>query len=145
MKMSHFFDRCTIHWKKTFCPSVFTLAALLWHRQIISASHDDVIKWKRFPRYWPFARGIHRSAVNSPHKGKWRGALMFSLICAWTNVWANHRDAGDLRRYRTHYDITVMNGIRTYHLMWVTIDNPGGTPKVCYQTELAMHPVTIFL
>ena len=26
--------------------------------------------------------GIHRSPVNSPHKGQWRGALMFSLICA---------------------------------------------------------------
>ena len=23
--------------------------------------HDDVIKWKHFPRYWPFMRGIHRS------------------------------------------------------------------------------------
>ena len=42
--------------------------------------HDDVIKWKHFPRYWPFVRGIHRSPVNSPHKGQWRGALMFSLI-----------------------------------------------------------------
>ena len=45
--------------------------------------HDDVIKWKHFPRYWPFGRGIHRSPVNSPHKGQWRGALMFSLICTW--------------------------------------------------------------
>ena len=44
--------------------------------------HDDVIKWKHFPRNWPFVRGIHRSPVNSPHKGQWRGALMFSLICA---------------------------------------------------------------
>ena len=44
--------------------------------------HDDVIKWKHFPRYWPFVRGIHGSPVNSPHKGQWRGALMFSLICA---------------------------------------------------------------
>ena len=42
--------------------------------------HDDVIKWKHFSRYWPFVRGIHRSPVNSPHKGQWRGALMFSLI-----------------------------------------------------------------
>ena len=41
--------------------------------------HDDVIKWKHFPRYWPFVRGIHRSPVNSPHKGQWRGALMFSF------------------------------------------------------------------
>ena len=47
-----------------------------------AACYDDVIKWKHFPRYWPFVRGIHRSPVNSPHKGQWRGALMFSLICA---------------------------------------------------------------
>ena len=44
--------------------------------------HDDVIKWKHFPRYWSFVRGIHRSPVNSPHIGQWRGALMLSLICA---------------------------------------------------------------
>ena len=37
--------------------------------------HDDVIKWKHFPRYWPFARRIHRSPANSPHKGQWRGAF----------------------------------------------------------------------
>ena len=40
-------------------------------------THDDVIKWKHFSRYWPFVRGIHRSPVNSPHKVQWRGALMF--------------------------------------------------------------------
>ena len=45
--------------------------------------HDDVIEWKHFPRYWPFVRGIDRSPVNSPYKGQWRGALMFSLICVW--------------------------------------------------------------
>ena len=39
-------------------------------------NHDHVIRWKHFPRYWPFVRGIHRSPVNSPHKGQWRGALM---------------------------------------------------------------------
>ena len=66
------------------------------------------MKWKHFPRYWPFVRGIHRWPVNSPHKGQWRGALMFSLICAWANGWVNHRDAGDLRRHRAHYDVTVM-------------------------------------
>ena len=42
------------------------------------------------------------------HKGQWRGVLMFSLICAWTNGCANNRDAGDLRRYRAHYYVTVM-------------------------------------
>ena len=72
-------------------------------------NHDDVIKWKHFPRYWPFVRGIHRSPVNSPHKGQWRGALMFTLICARINDWVNNREAGDLRRYRTHYDVIVMS------------------------------------
>ena len=70
--------------------------------------HDDVIKWKHFPRYWPFVRGIHRSPVKSPLKGQWRGALMFTLICARINGWVNNREAGDLRRYRAHYDVTVM-------------------------------------
>ena len=44
----------------------------------------------------------------SPHKSQWRGTLMFSLICAWTNGWVNNRDAGDLRRLRAHYDVTAM-------------------------------------
>ena len=55
-----------------------------------------------------FVRGIHRSPVNSPHKGQWRGALMFPLICVWINGWVNNREAGDLRRYRAHYDVIVM-------------------------------------
>ena len=46
--------------------------------------------------------------VNSPHKRQWRGALMFSLICAWINDWVNNREAGDLRRHRGHYDVSVM-------------------------------------
>ena len=48
-------------------------------------SHDDAITWKHFQRYWPFVRGIQRSPVNSPHKGQWRRALIFSLICFWIN------------------------------------------------------------
>ena len=71
--------------------------------------HDEVIKWKHFPLYWPIVRGIHRSPVNSPHKVQWRGALMFSLVCAWTNGFVSNRDAGDLRRHRAHYDVTVMD------------------------------------
>ena len=80
------------------------IALLLWNPRI----HDDVIKWKRFPRYWPFVHGIHRSPVNAPQKDQWRGALMFSFICVWINGWVNNRKAGDLRRYRAHYDVTVM-------------------------------------
>ena len=48
----------------------------------------------------------------SQHKGQWRGALMFSLICTWTNCCVNSRDAGDLRRHRPDYDVTVMVRIK---------------------------------
>ena len=55
--------------------------------------HDDVIKWKHFPRYWPFVRGIHRPPANSLHKGQWRGTLMFYLICA-LNKRLNNQSGG---------------------------------------------------
>ena len=70
--------------------------------------HDDVIKWIHFPRYWPFVWGIHRPPVNSPHKGLWRGALMFPLICVWINDWANNREVVNFRRHRGHCDVIVM-------------------------------------
>ena len=90
--------------------------AQLWAPQPTedNTHYDDVIKWKRFPRYWPFVRGIHRSPVNSPHKGQWRGALMFSLICYLINGWANNRKAGDLRRYRAHYEVTIIGKTSIY-------------------------------
>ena len=79
------------------------------HQRVKCAqTHDDVIKWKHFPCYWPFVRGIHRLPVNSQHKGQWHGALMVSLICVWINGWVNNREDGDLRRHCGHYDVTVM-------------------------------------
>ena len=48
-------------------------------------------------------------AGNSPHKGQWLGALIFSLICVWIYNWVNNREAGDLRRYRAHCDVNVMS------------------------------------
>ena len=75
---------------------------------LVPGSHDDVIKWKHFPRYLPFVRGIHRSPVNSLHRGQLRGALVFSFICVWINGWVNNGDAGELRRHRAHYEVTIM-------------------------------------
>ena len=80
--------------------------------------HDDVIKWNFSPRHWPFVRGIHRSPVDSPPNGQWRGALIFSMICAWANRWANNRDTGDLRRHRAHHDVTVMTGCICWYLCY---------------------------
>ena len=101
-------------------PTVCTKIQLLWPQWhvwkfyslvpplLLNRVHDDVIKWKHFRRNWPFGRGIHRSAVNSFHRGQWRGALVFSLICDWINDWVNNGEAGDLRRHRAHYDVIVM-------------------------------------
>ena len=83
-----------------------------------TASHDDVIEWKHYPRYWPSVRGIHRSPVNSLHRGQWGGALVFSLICVWINGWVNNRQAGDLRRYRAHRDVTVMSNFTRWPPSW---------------------------
>ena len=75
------------NWTNTFHSLTTRMFTLLLIAVIVTmrgkiTQHDDVIKWKHFPRYWPFVWGIHRSPVFSPHKGQWRGALMFSLIWA---------------------------------------------------------------
>ena len=93
---------------KNFCKEPYFFLYMHADLGFAMSSHDDVIKCTHFPRYWPFVRGIHRSSVNSTHKGQWRGALMFSLICVWINGWVNNREAGDLGWYRVHYDISVM-------------------------------------
>ena len=49
--------------------SLFQTWLWIWCKPVSqrSNSHDDAIKWKDFPRYWSFMRGIHWSPVNSPH------------------------------------------------------------------------------
>ena len=94
------------------------ITRILWWMKSKARVHDDVIKWEHFSRYWPFVRGIRRWPVNSPHKCPWRRALMFSLICAWTNSWASNGDIGDLRRHRAH-DVTLMQtGVLSTRFRW---------------------------
>ena len=102
---SNMYDNLHVGWfafshasaKRQFCvewlnirPTGSSICLLWWH---------DVIKWKHFPRYWPFVRGIHRSPLNSTHKGQWRGAVMFSLICASINNGVKNREAGTSFEY----------------------------------------------
>ena len=94
--------------------------------------HDDVIKWKHFPRYWSFVRGVHRSAVNSLHKGQWRGALMFSLICSWINGWVNNREAGDLKRQRAHCDVIVMCNMNFLRIHLIKFSIPSWSLALGY-------------
>ena len=90
-----------------YCLFRYTYISILVYKYCVSECfYNDVTKWKHFPRYWPFVRGIHRSPVDSLHKGQRHRVVIFSLLC--TNYWANNRDAGDLRRPHTHHDVTVM-------------------------------------
>ena len=43
--------------------------------------HNDIIKWKHFPRYWPYVWGIHRSLMNSPGQGQWCELWCFFDLC----------------------------------------------------------------
>ena len=84
----------SVNWECSFC------------RPCFCSNHDDVLKWKHFPHYWAFVRWIHWSPVNSSRH--WRGVL-FSFKCAWINGCETNRKAGDLRRHRADYDVTVMS------------------------------------
>ena len=77
------------------------------------ASIDNVQKWFHIT-WWghqmeTLSTLLSLCAGNTPHKGRWPGALMYSLICTRTNGWVNTRDDGDLTRHRAHYEVTVMN------------------------------------
>ena len=73
-----------------------------------------------FSAYLAFFAENSPVPMNSPHKGQWRGALVFSLICVWLNSWLNNREVGDLRRHRGHYDVNVMSGSRCV-IQWQNI------------------------
>ena len=105
-------DWCTVDLENAYrihmqeivkCVGILCKARKKYINLLSSLSHDDVIKWKYFSRCWPFVRGM-----SSPHKGQWRGALMFSLICARINGWVNNGEAGDLIRRLAHCDVTIM-------------------------------------
>ena len=79
-----------------------------------------------------------------PHKGQWRGALMFSLICAWINDWVNNREAGDLRRHRGHYDVNVMILFITLTHMWQYFMRIYLVATIGHSNSLSICIVNIF-
>ena len=58
------------------------------------------------------------SPVNSLQRGQRCVALIFSLICAWTNGWVD----GDLRHHHAHYDVTLMR----HTTSTLNLDGPSG-------------------
>ena len=69
--------------------------------------------------------GNSLSPVNSPHKGQWHGALMFSLICDWTNGkskqsrrrWFETRSCSLWRHCNAHFQRDE-NLILSYFIFW---------------------------
>ena len=117
---AYFLLKCQ-HWGSIFMVAMVINPSVSWHfvldlwRPIMLSivcmhlKHDeDVIKWKHFPRNWPFVRGIHWSHWIPHTKASDVELWCFSLICVWINSWVNNCEAGDLRRHRGHYDVNVM-------------------------------------
>ena len=97
------------------------------------AYHDDVIKWKHFSRYWLLAFCTGNSPVTGefPTQSQWRGAWCFLWSAPEQNGWVNNRDPSDLRRHRTHYDVTVM---------WSCMERSCPAPySACRWWPLGMH------
>ena len=86
------------HWGKRLTKMVPTRTYQLWWCH----------QMETFSALLALCAGNSPIPVTSPHKGQWRGALMFSLICTWINDWVNNREAGDMRRHRGHYDVIVI-------------------------------------
>ena len=109
-----------------------------WHVPDVKFPND----WTADKTWWchqmeTFSTLLVICAGNSLHKGQWRRALMFSLICAWINGCVNNREAGDLRCHRTHYDVTVMGQIiGTEDLQWRWISQ-----KVPYNSNVYHYKI----
>ena len=67
-----------------------------------------------------------------PGTSRWRGALKFSLICAWAKIWANNRDAGDLWHHYAHYAVALMGDAN----LFITGSSNGLSPSRCQAITL---------
>ena len=108
----------------------------MYTKSIDTHWHDDIIKWKPFPRYFPSC-------------GKFAGHQWKSLTKAsdaelWCFLWSAP-DAGDLRRHRAQYDVTLMEQLLIFifwhtkcffyfYLCW---------DKTAYEYG-SLHPVVLF-
>ena len=95
--------------------SALNLAMRYFQQGFTNSARSFTLRAHRLDPWWrhqmeTFSALLSICAGNSPVPGEFpaqRPALMFSLICVW-NGWVNNREAGDLRRYCAHYDVTVM-------------------------------------
>ena len=115
-------------------PSWCQLATLICHARYTGAVADEWSQWmptlaswlhRRLSWWQPkmpwwlnqmeiFSALLALCAGNSPVTGEFPSqrpvtrSIDVSLICAWINGWVTNREAGDSRRYRAHYGVTLM-------------------------------------
>ena len=119
------------HWFNYHC-----VKSVLCQNRMMTSSNGNIF------RVTAHLRGNHRSLMNSPDRGQWREALMFSLICAWTNSWVNNGEAGYFRRHCAHYDVTVMGWQgTTLHPCVAVVGVPGFEDS----EESDMHGMNSFI
>ena len=107
--------------RQPFCWNFMNAVKIPCSCTVRVTTHDDVIKWKDFPRHWPFVRGIHRSPVNSTRKGQWRGALMFPGNQALSKQWRCRWFETPSRSLWRHCNATVIMPIDVVfscHFFW---------------------------
>ena len=95
---------CWLHW-------VLNMQAPGWQHNILTWWRHQM---ETFSALLALCAGNSLVSGEFPLESQWRGALMFSLICPRINAWVNDSEAGDLRRYRAHYDVTVMSSHGSY-------------------------------
>ena len=134
-------------WSAEMCRKASEIRKLKAMKYPITSKKYVQLAWWRH-QMETFSALLAICAGNSPHKGQWRGALMFFFtifdvvffICAWINGWVNNGEAGDLRRYRAHYDVTVMWPARELVLLHaVTFAGPGLNIKTTFPSYGDSH------
>ena len=114
------------HWSQSRMADILQFCRSTFRENTCNCCNAIWTHWGRVTHKWVSRLDHHWSPVNSPHKGQWRGALMFSFICAWINGWVNNCEAGGLRRHRAHCDVTVMICVVRANVM----NNVGQNPEV---------------
>ena len=87
-------------WRQVLSYRLWAILYLFAH--VMTSSDGNIF------RVTGLCAGISPVTGDFPAQSQWRGALVFSLICARIYGWRNNREAGDLRRHHPHYDVAVM-------------------------------------
>ena len=67
--------------------------------------------------------------------------LWYHLWSVWTNTWVNKGDAGDLRRHRAHYDVTLMKKMHSRRRQLINVQCHIGSLAMCVAMQTHAHSV----